>query len=361
MLHCDHVHERRIGLQAALLLMAACLGTSAHAVPQQQTPTRPSGAQLLAGDVRHLSPQYGHCMATATALDARRHCVDAELKLHDDALNAAYAAARSQMSRGDRKTLRKLQRQWLGQRDSRCPRPGDAAGQLDAQQCRTHMTLLRARQLQGNSAAALVAEAKVPLVPVPAATYTADAAPDDQGRIILQPGQGMISPPLQVMFNVADCSGSGNMTTCQVLAMEVTRDARQVPITGVQARLTHAGDGAHGTDAVLLNVADLDGDGAPDLQVWQNNNGVYNVPVHAFYLFDAKDNRYVRAHALEAAIGLRDIDRIDSGRFVLRARVSPCEREDKVIQLRGSAIRTLLERRYNTCNGDRPTESPLLK
>ena len=44
-----------------------------------------------------------------------------------------------------------------------------------------------------------------------------------------------------------------------------------------------------------------------------------NVPVHAFYLFDAKVNRYVRAKALEAAIGGRDIDRIDNGRFVLRA------------------------------------------
>ena len=62
----------------------------------------------------------------------------------------------------------------------------------------------------------------------------------------------------------------------------------------------------------------------PDLQVWQDNSGVYNVPVHAFYLFDPKRNRYVRAKALEAAIGGRDIDHIDNGRFVLRAKVSPC-------------------------------------
>lgn len=361
MLHFDHVRGRRIGLTTALLLLAACPVTSAHAAPQDQARTRPSGAQLLAGDARHLSPQYGHCMATATAPGARQRCVDAELKLHDHALNAAYAAARSQMSSGDRKLLRNLQRQWLGQRDSRCPRSGDAAGQLDAQQCRTHMTLLRARQLQGSGAAALVAEAKAPPVPVQAPAFSADAAPGEQGRIILQPGLGRLSPPLQVIFTVADCRAAGSANTCQVQAMEVTRGDRQVAVTDVQARLTHAGNGAHGADAVLLNVADLNGDGAPDLQVWQDNNGIYNVPVHAFYLFDAKDNRYVRAQALEAAIGGRDIDRIHNGRFVLRARVSPCEREDKVIQLRGSESRVLLERRYNTCNGDRPTESELLR
>jgi uncharacterized protein YecT (DUF1311 family) len=361
MLNFERAHRRRIGFPAGLLLLAIYPGISAHAATQAEARTLPSGAQLLAGDVRYLSPQYGHCMATAAALDARRRCVDGELKVHDDALNAAYVAARSKMSTGDRNVLRDLQRQWLGQRDSRCSQTGDAAAQLDEQQCRTHMTLLRARQLQGSGAAALVAEAKAAPAKPQAPTYTADAAPNDQGTIILQPGQGMISPTLQVMFKVADCSGTGDVTTCQVHTMDVTRGTRKLAVTGVQPRLTRAGTDALGTAAVLLNVVDLNGDGALDLQVWQDNNGVYNVPVYAFYLFDAKDNRYVRANALEATIGGRDIDHIDNGRFVLRAQVSPCEREDKVIQLRGTESLTLLERRYDTCNGDRPTESELLK
>jgi len=46
---------------------------------------------------------------------------------------------------------------------------------------------------------------------------------------------------------------------------------------------------------------------------------------------------------------------------VLRAKVSPCEREDKVIQLRGTDTRTLLQRRYDTCRGEAPTEPDLLK
>ncbi|WP_256643045.1 hypothetical protein [Stenotrophomonas sp. 9(2022)] len=194
-----------------------------------------------------------------------------------------------------------------------------------------------------------------------AATHTADAAPDDQGRITLQPGQGEISPALQVVFKVADCSGTDNVTTCQVQAMDVTRSGRKVAVTGVQPRLTRAGAGAQDAASVLLTVADFNGDGAQDLQVWRDDNGVYNVSVHAFYLFDAKGNRYVRATALEAAIGGRDIDHIENGRFVLRAKVSPCEREDKVIQLRGTRPRTLLERRYDTCKGERPTESHLLE
>jgi uncharacterized protein YecT (DUF1311 family) len=362
MLDFERERARRNRFQAVLLLLAACIGSSAHAAAQAEAPKLPSGAQLLASDMRHLSAEYRQCMTTAAALDARRRCIDAELKVHEDALDAAYSATGSNMSTDDQNVLRDQQRQWRDQRDSRCPQTSDAAAQLDAQQCRTHMTLLRARQLQGSGAATLVAEAKATPTQTQADAYSADAPPDDHGRIILQPGLGVISPPLQVMFNVADCSDIDNVTTCQVQAMEVTRDAQQMDVTGVQSWLTRAGVSAHGTtDAVLLNVTDLNGDGAPDLQVWLDNNGVYNVPVYAFYLFDAEDNRYVRANALEAAIGGRDIDHIDNGRFVLRAKVSPCEREDKVIQLRGTESRVLLERRYNTCNGDRPTESVLLK
>ncbi|WP_303635977.1 lysozyme inhibitor LprI family protein [Stenotrophomonas tuberculopleuritidis] len=360
MLKSDRVRGQRIRVTAALLLLATCLGASAQAAPQAARKV-PSGAELLAGDARYLGPAYAPCMAAATTVDARRRCVDSELKIHDDALNAAYSAALSALPVGDQRVLRVLQRQWIGQRDSRCPLAGDAAAQLDAQQCRTHMTLLRARQLQGGGAAALVAEANAARAPAQAASHTADGAPDAQGRITLQPGPGDISPALQVVFKVADCSGTDNVTTCQVQAMEVTRGGRKVMVTGVQPRLTRAGADARGSASVLLTVADFNGDGMPDLQVWQDNTGVYNVPVHAFYLFDAKRNRYVRATALEAAIGGRDIDHIDHGRFVLRARVSPCEREDKVIQLRGTQPRTVLARRYDTCRGERPTESDLLE
>lgn len=87
----------------------------------------PSGAELIAGDARFLSPAYALCMAAAgTALEARRRCVDAEFKVHDDALNAAYSAARSTLSASDQQVLRDLQRQWLHQRDSRCPEGGTA-------------------------------------------------------------------------------------------------------------------------------------------------------------------------------------------------------------------------------------------
>lgn len=342
------------------LLMFLYMGAAPAA--QQAEPRRlPSGAELLAGDARHLSPAYAPCMARADALDARRRCVDAEFKVHDNALNAAYLAARSAMSSNDQGVLRALQRQWLAQRDSRCPDTGVAATQLDVQQCRTHMTLLRARQLQGSGAVALVAEAKASLLTqAQVAPFTADAAPDEHGRITLQPGQGVMSPALQLTFKVADCSGTDSVTTCQVQAMDVTRDGRAVAVTGVQPRLTRAAVDARAASAILLTVADLNGDGTPDLQVWQDNNGVYNVPVYAFYLFDTHGNRYVRASALEAAIAGRDIDQIDNGRFVLRAQVSPCVVEDEVIQLRGSQTRTLLERRYDTCKGEAPTERDLL-
>ena len=360
MLNSERLPGRATRLLAGLLLLGPCLWASAQASPTVRK--LPSGAELIAGDVRYLSPAYAPCMANAgTALDARRRCVDAEFKAHDDALNAAYSAARSTMTANDQQVLRDLQRQWLRQRDRRCPEGGNAAAQLDSQQCRTHMTLLRARQLQGGGAAALVAEAKAAPAPTQVAAHTADGEPDRQGRIVLQPGEGRITPALQVVFQVADCSGTDNVMTCQVRSMGVTRGGRKVAVTDVQPRLTRAGANAHAAAAVLLTASDFNGDGLPDLQVWQDNNGVYNAPVHAFYLFDAKGNRYVRAKALEAAIGGRDIDHIDNGRFVLRGKASPCEREDKVIQLRGTEPRTLLMRRYDTCRGQVPTESDLLK
>ncbi|QBR45101.1 lysozyme inhibitor LprI family protein [Stenotrophomonas indicatrix] len=362
MLNSERLPGRATRLLAGLLLLGPCLWASAQASPPPTVRKLPSGAELIAGDVRYLSPAYAPCMANAgTALDARRRCVDAEFKAHDDALNAAYSAARSTMTANDQQVLRDLQRQWLRQRDRRCPEGGNAAAQLDSQQCRTHMTLLRARQLQGGGAAALVAEAKAAPAPAQVAAHTADGEPDRQGRIVLQPGEGRITPALQVVFQVADCSGTDNVMTCQVRSMGVTRGGRKVAVTDVQPRLTRAGANAHAAAAVLLTASDFNGDGLPDLQVWQDNNGVYNAPVHAFYLFDAKGNRYVRAKALEAAIGGRDIDHIDNGRFVLRGKASPCEREDKVIQLRGTEPRTLLMRRYDTCRGQVPTESDLLK
>jgi len=362
MLNSERLPGRATRLLAGLLLLGPCLWTSAQASPQPAARKVPSGAELIAGDARSLSPAHAPCMAAAgTALDARRRCADAELKVHDDALNAAYSAARSTLTASDQQVLRDLQRQWLRQRDNRCPEGSTAVAQLDSQQCRTHMTLLRARQLQGGGAAALVAEAKAAPAPAQAAVHAADAAPDKQGRIVLRPGEGRLTPALQVVFQVTDCSGTDNVTTCEVRSMGVTRGGRNVVVTDVQPRLTRAGTGAQGATAVLLTVSDFNGDGVPDLQVWQDNSGVYNVPVHAFYLFDAKRNRYVRAKALEAAIGGRDIDHIDNGRFVLRAKVSPCEREDKVIQLRGTGTRTLLQRRYDTCRGEAPTESDLLK
>lgn len=237
---------------------------------------------LIAGDARYLSPAHAPCMAAAgNALDAQRGCADAEFKVHDDALNAAYSAARSTLTASDQRVLRNLQRQWLRQRDNRCPEGGTAVAQLDAQQCRTHMTLLRARQLQGGGAAALVAEAKSAPATTQVAVHTADAAPDKQGRIVLRPGEGRITPALQVVFQVADCSGTDNVATCQVRSMGVTRGGHNVAVTGVQPRLTRAGADAQGAAAVLLTASDFNGDGVPDLQVWQDNNGVYNVPVHA--------------------------------------------------------------------------------
>ena len=133
MLTSERLPGRATRLLAGLLLLGPCLWASAQASPQPAARKVPSGAELIAGDARSLSPAHAPCMAAAgTALDARRRCADAELKVHDDALNAAYSAARSTLTASDQQVLRDLQRQWLRQRDNRCPEGSTAVAQLDS-------------------------------------------------------------------------------------------------------------------------------------------------------------------------------------------------------------------------------------
>jgi len=94
MLDSERLSGRATRLLAGLLLLGPCLWASAQAQPQPAARKVPSGAELIAGDARFLSRAYAPCMAAAgTALEARRRCVDAEFKVHDDAFNAAYSAA----------------------------------------------------------------------------------------------------------------------------------------------------------------------------------------------------------------------------------------------------------------------------
>lgn len=134
-----------------------------------------------------------------------------------------------------------------------------------------------------------------------------------------------------------------------------------VVVMDVQLCLICVGIGVQGVIVVLLIVLDFNGDGVLDLQVWQDNSGVYNVLVYVFYLFDFKCNCYVCVKVLEVVIGGCDIDYIDNGWFVFCVKVSLCECEDKVIELCGIELCMLLQCCYDICRGEVFIELDLLK
>lgn len=183
-------------------------------------------------------------------------------------------------------------------------------------------------------------------------------APDNGEWIVLQGGDRAGAQPVAVSARVSGCGIRNGLAECNLTALRVEVDGTPVPVVGAQARITYVvpGGGYSAGASVPLTVRDINADGHSDLQVWQTSNGNYNAPRHAFYLFNAQTGRFERALALEAAIGGREIDEIAGGQVTLWGRPSPCEREQKQVQVRGSEVTTVFQRSYDTCKGEAPPE-----
>ncbi|MET1079552.1 MAG: lysozyme inhibitor LprI family protein [Pseudomonas sp.] len=105
-------------------------------------------------DDEEASTAYSHCMealgdTTAGMLD----CIDDELKVQDNRLNAAYQAVGKTLEPARKTQLRDIQRLWLQYRDASCAfYEGATGGSVDSiisASCVLETTQRRARELEG--------------------------------------------------------------------------------------------------------------------------------------------------------------------------------------------------------------------
>jgi len=103
----------------------------------------------MAGDN---SPAYTQCMDKASSTVAMSSCIQVETKLQDERLNRVYKQLMGRLDAGQQKSLREVQRQWIGYRDANCRFHVQASGgtlaQLEGGMCVLDMTRERAAELE---------------------------------------------------------------------------------------------------------------------------------------------------------------------------------------------------------------------
>ncbi|MGF6394754.1 lysozyme inhibitor LprI family protein [Pseudomonas plecoglossicida] len=98
------------------------------------------------------SQAYAQCMDKASSTVAMSACIQAETKLQDARLNRVYKQLLARLDSGQQKSLREVQRQWIGYRDANCRFHVQASGgtmaQLEGGMCVLDMTRERAAELE---------------------------------------------------------------------------------------------------------------------------------------------------------------------------------------------------------------------
>jgi uncharacterized protein YecT (DUF1311 family) len=133
----------RIALLCGLLLLSAGTTAVAAEAPPAKDP----------GEARY-SPAYDKCLespdgqSTAGMID----CADAELKIQDAALNAAYRKAMKDLTAEQKPKLQAAQRAWVAFRDAECASYQNEAwgtlSRINAAGCVLHMTVMRTIDLE---------------------------------------------------------------------------------------------------------------------------------------------------------------------------------------------------------------------
>ncbi|WP_236237347.1 lysozyme inhibitor LprI family protein [Pseudomonas faucium] len=98
------------------------------------------------------SPAYVQCMDKASSTVAMSGCIQAETQLQDGRLNRVYKQLMGRLDSTQQKSLREVQRQWVGYRDANCRFHVQASGgtlaQLEGGMCVLDMTRERAAELE---------------------------------------------------------------------------------------------------------------------------------------------------------------------------------------------------------------------
>ncbi len=129
------------GPAAALSLLAAA------AAPAANAPSDPVQARYTSA--------YGKCMDSPDGQSTAGMiaCADAELKIQDTRLNAAYRKALADLNPRQKAKLQAAQRAWIAFRDAECASYQDddwgSLSTINAADCVLHMTVQRTIDLEG--------------------------------------------------------------------------------------------------------------------------------------------------------------------------------------------------------------------
>jgi hypothetical protein len=101
-----------------------------------------------------------------------------------------------------------------------------------------------------------------------------------------------------------------------------------------------------------ITLPDINADGHEDLVVWTGLDGSYGDPSYTYYLYDTKTRRFVENTALAKLMEGHSLSRIVDGRLLAWYLSGPCDRGEKLIEVRGSTPRIVARRDYTTCGED---------
>jgi uncharacterized protein YecT (DUF1311 family) len=101
------------------------------------------------------TPGYHRCMSSPDGASTvgMIDCIDAEIKIHDRRLNAAYAKAQRELTPDERKTLQAAQRAWVAFRDADCaarvdPEQWGSLSRINGNLCLLNRTIERTIELE---------------------------------------------------------------------------------------------------------------------------------------------------------------------------------------------------------------------
>lgn len=349
-----------LGMPPAEVAAATRPGTAAT---ESERNALPSGAELIARDRKEVRPEYLACMAQAGSdLPRQKVCVDAEYAYQDGELNRLYKQVMAELPEADRPYMRKSQRKWVKfiySKGARCLPLDQAtlAQQIDSQQCLIHSTLMRIPTFnEPLNVASVLSSEKSPSTPprFVAPVYYSTAEPDAQGMITLRPRNYDGEVQAVLRLQVDPCK-KVVYSACHVRSASIEQHGKTYKLQPLPPQIMY--DKLPGPDVSMLELSDLNKDGRADLMLWTGQDGNYGSASYAFYLYDPKVDRFVENKALKAAVDGHQISDRENNRFMLYYKSGPCVRGEQLIEVRGTRVVTVRKRDYDTCKGDRPTET----
>lgn len=297
------------------------------------------------------SRQYRECMiAAGTQAGSQQACLRQEAAYQDRVLNALYQERMAVFAAPRRAALRERQRAWVRQTESECD-----ASTVEGQACRLARTIAQIGVLDAEAGSAAGQ----------ADTRSARGRPDARGALTLRAGDA------KVTMASAQCSGQDRLVCSQAqLRVDLPEVSGQ---SLVQPEVVFgSGSGAGGMGDLYRGsleqgfvdgwptfaVSDINGDAHEDLLVWSGSGGSYGDPSYTWYLYDARVGKLVENHALAKLVTGHTVSRIVGNRVEVWYRSGPCERGEKIVEVRGNAPHVVESRRYDNCKGEKGAIRP---